>query len=56
VVTALDAASLGKVFGREHAVHVALKDGRLARMIEVEAARLAGVRTSGHTAARVVSS
>jgi uncharacterized protein len=43
VVTALSAASLGKVFGRDHAVHVAIASGKLARMIEVEAARLAGV-------------
>jgi predicted RNA-binding protein YlxR (DUF448 family) len=42
-VTALSAAALGKVFGRDHAVHVAVASGRLARMIEVEAARLAGV-------------
>jgi len=53
VVTVLDAAALGRIFGRDHAVHVAITGGRLAGMIEVEAARLAGVRTSGHTAARV---
>ena len=43
VVTASSAAALGKIFGRDHAVHVAIANGRLARMIEVEAARLAGV-------------
>jgi predicted RNA-binding protein YlxR (DUF448 family) len=43
VVTASSAAALGKIFGRDHAVHVAIASGRLARMIEVEAARLAGV-------------
>jgi predicted RNA-binding protein YlxR (DUF448 family) len=43
VVTALSAATLGRLFGRDHAVHVAIASGRLARMIEVEAARLAGV-------------
>ncbi len=53
VVAVLDAAALGRIFGRDHAVHVAITGGRLAGMIEVEAARLAGVRTSGHTAARV---
>jgi predicted RNA-binding protein YlxR (DUF448 family) len=53
VVTVLDAATLGRIFGRDHAVHVAVTGGRLAGMIEVEAARLAGVRTSGHTAARI---
>jgi predicted RNA-binding protein YlxR (DUF448 family)/ribosomal protein L30E len=43
VVTASSAAALGKIFGRDHAVHVAIASGRLARMIEIEAARLAGV-------------
>jgi predicted RNA-binding protein YlxR (DUF448 family) len=43
VVTASSAAALGKIFGRDHAVHVAIASGKLARMIEVEAARLAGV-------------
>jgi predicted RNA-binding protein YlxR (DUF448 family)/ribosomal protein L30E len=43
VVTALSAAALGRVFGRDHVVHAVIAEGRLARMIEVEAARLAGV-------------
>jgi predicted RNA-binding protein YlxR (DUF448 family) len=50
VVTAFDAATLGKIFGREHTVHVVVTAGKLARMIEVDAARLAGVaggETSG---------
>jgi predicted RNA-binding protein YlxR (DUF448 family) len=50
VVTALSAAALGKVFGRDNAVHVVIAGGKLARMIEVEADRLAGVaggETSG---------
>jgi predicted RNA-binding protein YlxR (DUF448 family) len=53
VVAVLTAAELGQIFGREHAVHVVIASGRLARMIEVEAVRLAGVAgggTSGHTA------
>ncbi|OYY05836.1 MAG: hypothetical protein B7Y73_00520 [Acidocella sp. 35-58-6] len=53
VVTPLDAQRLGKVFGREHAVHVVVAAGRLAKMIEVDANRLAGVagrQTSGHIA------
>ncbi|MDE8344376.1 MAG: RNA-binding protein [Acidocella sp.] len=53
VVAPLDAASLGRVFGREHAVHVVIAGGKLAKMIEVEANRLAGVAgadTSGHIA------
>jgi len=50
VVTALSGAALGKIFGRDNAVHVVIASGKLARMIEVEAARLAGVaggETSG---------
>jgi predicted RNA-binding protein YlxR (DUF448 family) len=50
VVAALDAASLGRIFGREHSVHAVVASGKLARMIEVEARRLAGVaggETSG---------
>lgn len=43
VVTALSATALGKIFGRERVVHVAIAGGRLARLVEVEAARLAGV-------------
>jgi len=46
VVTASSAAALGKLFGRDHAVHVAIASGKLARMIEVEAARLKGVAGS----------
>jgi len=43
VVAVLSAATLGKVFGREHTVHVVIAPGRLARMIEIEAQRLQGV-------------
>ena len=43
VVTVPSAAALGKIFGRDHAVHVAIAGGTLARMIEVAASRLAGV-------------
>ena len=43
VVSPLDAAALAQVFGREHTVHAAIAKGRLARMIEIEAVRLAGV-------------
>ena len=42
VVTPLDAAALGGVFGRDQAVHVAIAPGRLADAIAAEAARLAG--------------
>jgi predicted RNA-binding protein YlxR (DUF448 family) len=50
VASVLDAATLGRIFGREHTVHAVVAPGRLARMIEVDAARLAGVaggETSG---------
>ena len=43
VVPVLDAAELGAVFGRDHAVHVAVAPGRLAEGILAEAARLTGV-------------
>ena len=43
VVAVLSAAALGKIFGREHTVHVVIAPGRLARMIEIEAQRLQGV-------------
>ena len=42
-VAVLSAAALGRIFGRDHAVHVVVAKGRLAEMIGVEAARLAGV-------------
>jgi len=43
VVAPLDAARLGGVFGRLHAVHVALLPGRLAERVRGESGRLAGV-------------
>lgn len=43
VITALSAAALGAVFGRDHLVHVALAPGRLCDTIRIEADRLAGV-------------
>ncbi|WP_424139802.1 RNA-binding protein [Roseomonas chloroacetimidivorans] len=43
VVSVLGAAELGAVFGRDHAVHVAVAPGRLAEGIRMEAARLAGL-------------
>ncbi|MBR0669312.1 RNA-binding protein [Roseomonas hellenica] len=42
MVTPLPAVELGGIFGREHAVHVALSPGRLAETVAREAARLAG--------------
>ncbi len=43
VATPLPAAALGAVFGRDHAVHVALAHGRLAEALGVETMRLAGM-------------
>jgi len=43
VVSTLGAAELGSVFGRDHAVHVAVAPGRLAEGILAEAGRLAGM-------------
>ena len=43
VVAVLTAAALGKIFGREHAVHIVIARGRLAEMIGIEAQRLQGV-------------
>lgn len=43
VVAPLDAARLGGIFGRDHAVHVALLAGRLADGLRMEAGRLAGL-------------
>lgn len=45
VVTPLDGAALGGVFGRDHAVHVAVAAGRLAARIGDDAERLDGLRT-----------
>ena len=52
VVAPLDAAQLGGVFGRDHAVHVVLLPGRLAERVLNESDRLAGVRNTPLAAAR----
>ncbi len=44
VVSPLTSEELGAAFGREHAVHAALNDGRLAGLFLSEAARLGGFR------------
>lgn len=43
VVTPLPACTLGMIFGRETAVHIAIGAGRLAGLIQVDTARLDGV-------------
>ncbi len=42
VIAPLPAQALGRIFGRDHAVHVAVSAGRLATMLRVETERLAG--------------
>ena len=43
VVSPLDGAALGAVFGRDHTVHVAVAGGRLAERLRSDAERLAGL-------------
>jgi hypothetical protein len=47
VVAPLPAAMLGRMFGRDHVVHVAVAPGRLAERLHIEADRLAGLRGQG---------
>lgn len=49
MVAPLDSGVLGGVFGRDHAVHVAIAAGRLADSIAAEAARLAGIAGEART-------
>jgi predicted RNA-binding protein YlxR (DUF448 family) len=44
VLDPLPAAALGRVFGRDHVVHIAIAPGRLGEKIAVEAIRLDGLR------------
>ena len=44
LVDTLDRVELGRAFGREQAVHAAMAAGRLAKKVQVEAARLAKFR------------
>ncbi|WP_325683153.1 hypothetical protein [Rhodopila sp.] len=41
----LPGAALGRIFGRDYVVHVAVAPGRLADSLAVEAGRLAGLRS-----------
>jgi predicted RNA-binding protein YlxR (DUF448 family) len=43
VIAPLSAQVLGRIFGRDHAVHVAVSAGRLATMLKTENERLAGI-------------
>jgi predicted RNA-binding protein YlxR (DUF448 family) len=47
IVSVLEASELGSVFGRDHAVHVAVAPGRLAEGILREASRLDGLMQAG---------
>ncbi|MGE5548307.1 MAG: RNA-binding protein [Solirubrobacterales bacterium] len=47
VIELFDGAELGAVFGRDHAVHVAMGPGTLARRLIEEAGLLAGFRDCG---------
>ncbi len=44
VLDPLPAAALGRVFGRDHVVHVAIAPGRLGERLALEATRLSGLR------------
>jgi len=43
VLWPLTAAELGQIFGRDHAVHVAVAPGRIAQALEIDIDRLAGL-------------
>lgn len=44
VVDPLPASELGRIFARDHVVHVAVAAGRLAEVLALDAGRLAGLR------------
>jgi uncharacterized protein len=44
VLDPLSTADLGRVFGRDHVVHVAISPGRLGERLAIDAARLNGLR------------
>jgi hypothetical protein len=44
VLDPLPAAELGRVFGRDHVVHVAIASGKLGERLAIEARRLMGLR------------
>ena len=53
VLAPLPAAALGRMFGRDYVVHVAIASGRLADQLCVEATRLAGLRRQGQATAEL---
>ena len=53
VFTPLPGAALGRVFGRDYVVHVAIAPGRLAESLRIEADRLAGLRRTRQNTAEL---
>ena len=51
VLAPLPGAALGKLFGRDFMVHVAVSPGKLARTLMIEAGRLAGLRQTRQNSA-----
>jgi hypothetical protein len=56
VLDPLTGAELGRVFGHDNVVHVAVASGRLASAIVMEAGRLSGLRSRSHAAASISAS
>ena len=52
VLDPLPGAALGRIFGRDHVVHVAIAHGKLADSLLIEATRLAGLRSKPAAADR----
>ena len=50
VIDPLPGANLGRIFGRDFVVHVAVAPGKLAESLAVEAGRLAGLKTRSERA------
>lgn len=48
-ILCLSAEELGMAFGRETVIHAALTPGGIAKRVESEAIRLAGLRSEGHS-------
>lgn len=51
VFSPLPGAALGRVFGRDYVVHVAIAPGKLAESLRIEAERLAGLTGTGQNTA-----
>ena len=52
VLNPLRGAVMGQIFGRDFAVHVAVKPGRLAESLTIEAGRLVGLTRKSHETSR----